>query len=1415
MATAPVDEEIEIAIASGEDKTKQELLVHIEMQNEPEREEKIEETQQTNTPSNDNEGELEHKYNDDTTAVALQAATTGKKDVKKFLKRHDTLTTELHKKFTASDDLRLPYKTKNCWSMSSYYMKSLVVTNPRLFSGYLLYSSIWPRVLVLVDMYTDFIVAKDLYEATSNEKQIENLESLDTKESAMLFMLTCVFIIFPFVMVWTASLRFVHRFLVRDYNRKKHDKCTTVAFNTFLMLYLFPPVGCVLMSLLEIYWVFYDIIRGIYHFCIGKILIINTDPQIKAIKEFRKVIEFFGESFPQLFLQLYIKYSLGSDYVDANSLTLSICISAFNFAYNLYKLYRESRMHGMTIAEYALSLLQLSEIPIIKLVPRLPAIRNGLTDLCNFAYFDIDKESLGPIIDALSDTRCRLTKMKLSIDSLSYLDDESLTMLGGFLHRKDLKIIISQTAHPEMILKLFQNLDAKNKGYLKFEQFQKLLSFAFHDEQIQKRIFENLAVRRVQQRDRIYFYDFYESIAGYKSQLTEYDFGIIEYPIHWIVQYCTKLFQHCTGDDSTDLLIDFDVDRYQLDSLPEKPNNWKIVLNKLSNLYYFAAGCNYDIQFDETNGHIHHNIFFTIADALSAIEKIKTDQVQDLGEFVSKFDLTRRLIEAFIWKICWLLLTKTNAAQTIDELNSKEEHVFEHCVRRGQWRLFTILLHYSLLHGSSHESLSDFMNLDQIRRQFPRILEYALHDNLEEPVRYLLNQYSLDKVLYNQKEYKDKTKDDLYRSRVWRLFHGIFESRLPSVSMMKLLLELLDAEKTNLLSEIMLNSANLLVLAIRFRVKVRDKDRRTVGSTLDAITSYCVRQILEVEDESLIVAYRQEETKYKNAMLEIIALLVSTNNDLCNDLNLITNDSPISYAVDHQDHRALKTILQNIEDENMDKILLYKYEQYENQNILSLVMNNINGLYDIANYLIQNYLFRFNPKEFNGDSLTDNPYMTVFKEYLYSLTNNNAKNGAFYTQNITALYSIVNYIAEDGLARDVMEHISKSMNKKTNQDTYQIIEQLNFYISKKGGKPYTISDLQMAGLWAHWKQYKPFEAKDTLDDDLQATRRQQRHKILILGVGATGKATLFKQLINIHGGGFTDEDFTAKAKHIQDAIVVQMKNILYQFRDPETDEFTAKLPSELSVITTKVANASPEMPLSHVVHHIRELWAHDTIKAEWENRDNVAVAESTKFFFDDLDRLSAANYRPTVDDILLARIPTTGINERVFTINENEFDVFQGGSQRSERNKWIHCFGGVDAILYVASLGDFDQYMYEENELLTMHEQLELFDLLLRSRYFRHASFILYLNKSDVFTEKIKKGKSLKVCFPEYDGEDGDVEYALEYIRKQFLSLNTDENRQIYTHVTCNIDRDNVIKTFDDVQHLVVMRRLQMSLSPL
>lgn len=113
------------------------------------------------------------------------------------------------------EPIPLPYKRNKCWSKFEYYLKTMIVVNPRTYSLYLLYSSVWPRALTMVDVFTDINIAIQLYIASYEA----NASIEQRKQAIMLFMLSCMFISFPFIMVWAVSLRFIQK-MIHNYNNR-------------------------------------------------------------------------------------------------------------------------------------------------------------------------------------------------------------------------------------------------------------------------------------------------------------------------------------------------------------------------------------------------------------------------------------------------------------------------------------------------------------------------------------------------------------------------------------------------------------------------------------------------------------------------------------------------------------------------------------------------------------------------------------------------------------------------------------------------------------------------------------------------------------------------------------------------------------------------------------------------------------------------------------------------------------------------------------------------------------------------------------------------------------------------------------------------------------------------------------------
>ncbi|KAK2085079.1 hypothetical protein P7K49_036379 [Saguinus oedipus] len=106
-----------------------------------------------------------------------------------------------------------------------------------------------------------------------------------------------------------------------------------------------------------------------------------------------------------------------------------------------------------------------------------------------------------------------------------------------------------------------------------------------------------------------------------------------------------------------------------------------------------------------------------------------------------------------------------------------------------------------------------------------------------------------------------------------------------------------------------------------------------------------------------------------------------------------------------------------------------------------------------------------------------------------------------------------------------------------------------------------------------------------------------------------------------------------------------------------------------------------------------------------------------------------------------------------------------------------------------------------------MHESLKLFDSICNNKWFTDTSIILFLNKKDIFEEKIKKSP-LTICFPEYTGPSAFTE-AVAYIQAQYESKNKSAHKEIYTHVTCATDTNNIQFVFDAVTDVIIAKNLR------
>ena len=75
----------------------------------------------------------------------------------------------------------------------------------------------------------------------------------------------------------------------------------------------------------------------------------------------------------------------------------------------------------------------------------------------------------------------------------------------------------------------------------------------------------------------------------------------------------------------------------------------------------------------------------------------------------------------------------------------------------------------------------------------------------------------------------------------------------------------------------------------------------------------------------------------------------------------------------------------------------------------------------------------------------------------------------------------------------------------------------------------------------------------------------------------------------------------------------------------------------------------------------------------------------------------AADYMPTEQDVLRARVRTTAIVQQNFQVGTSKYTMFDVGGQRNERRKWIHCFDNVTAVIFVTAISEYDQVLPDQS----------------------------------------------------------------------------------------------------------------------
>ena len=161
---------------------------------------------------------------------------------------------------------------------------------------------------------------------------------------------------------------------------------------------------------------------------------------------------------------------------------------------------------------------------------------------------------------------------------------------------------------------------------------------------------------------------------------------------------------------------------------------------------------------------------------------------------------------------------------------------------------------------------------------------------------------------------------------------------------------------------------------------------------------------------------------------------------------------------------------------------------------------------------------------------------------------------------------------------------------------------------------------------------------------------------------------------------------------------------------------------------------------------MKRIWNDKGVQESFTRSWEYQLTDSAGYFLDGLSLMSETRYGPTQQDVLTTQMHTTGITTTKFFYRDLNFKFFCVDGQRQERKKWLHCFEGVNAVIFCVALSEYDLVLREDINANRMMDSMILFISICNNRMYVITKMFLFLNKKDLFEGKVKI-RQLTVCF--------------------------------------------------------------------
>ncbi|KAI0370109.1 G-alpha-domain-containing protein [Pilatotrama ljubarskyi] len=234
---------------------------------------------------------------------------------------------------------------------------------------------------------------------------------------------------------------------------------------------------------------------------------------------------------------------------------------------------------------------------------------------------------------------------------------------------------------------------------------------------------------------------------------------------------------------------------------------------------------------------------------------------------------------------------------------------------------------------------------------------------------------------------------------------------------------------------------------------------------------------------------------------------------------------------------------------------------------------------------------------------------------------------------------------------------------------------------------------------------------------------------------------------------------------------------------------------------------------------MNELWRDPKVRNRLEEK-RIRLEESSGFFLEEIDRITAKMYFPTDDDVLKARLKTTGVVEHTFSLAKTsewrgvEWKIYDVGGARNQRQAWAPYFDDVNAIIFLIPISAFDQVLAEDPSVNRLEDSFILWKQVVENKLLAHVNIVLFLNKVDLLKKKLESGVRLVHHMPSYN-QPNDYKSVSQYFRYRFgamhQSLSPNKERQLSIHLTCVTDTRRTHTIISSVRDSILTANLRSS----